>query len=340
MKTRLDQYASDLYSQDGEDGCIEHIFQRIGVGTSIAVEFGAGQGVAGSNTARLWRDQDWTAYLIEPDPRLFLVLRKNTMKHKVSCQRAFVMPTGADSIGEMLSVWGVTATIDFMSIDVDGNDYAILAELTCRPRVVCIEFNPTVPPHISLRQAQHDEMFGASLLAIIELAQRLGYRFVGATRCNAFLVVEDEAAPFDNYETDPTALFSHDRYTYAVTDFSGRMTLCGAPLPWDAKAPYVLPLIANVPVFPSSNDVDQIRKGFEAQWGPAAWYTPADFAASTIDLQESHVAYVLSSDPPLVCFDMTNDSPDTIEFYAACAETRGYRSLLIGRVLGLVKEPQ
>jgi hypothetical protein len=33
----------------------------------------------------------------------------------------------------------VTGHIDFLSIDIDGNDYAVWEALMARPRVVCIE---------------------------------------------------------------------------------------------------------------------------------------------------------------------------------------------------------
>jgi hypothetical protein len=331
--TLLIDHASNIYSQFGEDGIVEHIFQMIGPRSNIAVEFGAGDGFSCSNTAHLWRDQSWKAYLIEPDAGRFDQLMRNITGSAAFAYRGHITPTGPQSIGERLSEWGVIDTVDFMSIDVDGDDYQILEALTIRPRVISIEFNPTVPPHIELRQSSLGDTFGASLLAIIRLGQRIGYTFIGATRCNAFLVLNSEAVLF-SHETDPTVLFVPAEYTYMVTDFAGRTMLAGQALPWEAKEPYVMPVYTSAYVAPVCDDPAYIRLGFERQWGPARWFTAHD-------LDRTAFMQVLTVErPPLVCLDLSNGSLNPVEWIWIGHEAPQYRASLIGRVLGLVLKDQ
>ncbi len=333
---KLTDFAVNRFSQFGEDGCIAHIFDLIGEGSGVCVDFGAGDGVSCSNTARLWRSDLWSAVLVEADPERFGFLEATAEGHDAICEQTLVAPLGPDSIDAILRQHGIDA-VDFMSIDIDGDDYAILAFLQVMPRVICIEFNPTVPPHISLRQSAVGGTFGASLRSIIDLAFTKGYRFVGATYCNAFLVQDSEAGPFDGYETDPMVLFPPESYTYAVTDFAGKVVLTGQPLPWGARAAYV-PELIGVPTYPVSDSVDQLTRGFEAEWGPALRLTPTDLAATTVTLSHDKLRSILGEAPGLVCVDLSNDAPGTEEGLVRVAAGCGYAAIRAGRVLGLMRE--
>lgn len=332
----LGNFRDDIYSQFGEDGCIRHIFEQIGVKDGVAVEFGASDGLSSSNTAHLWRDEDWTAFLVEADHERYCALGENITDNVDACE-AYVTPTGLSSIASLMAGYTI-APVDFMSIDVDGDDYAILAALEVRPRVICVEFNPTVPPHMELRQAGLGGMFGASLLAFVRLAPKLGYRFVGATYCNAFLVLESEAEPFDGYECDPTVLFSPEAFTYAVSDFAGRTVLCGSPLPWGARDPYVLPLTPG-DIAPITSNVHQIRRGFESWWGPALWLTPNDLAAETVLLSHNKFRALLKG--PLICVDLSSfGNIRQGDWMRKEAVSIGYRPLACGPVLGLIRRKE
>lgn len=331
MSVRLDMYASnDEYTVDGEAGIIAHIFERIGCVSRVAVEVGAGDGISCSNTARLWREEDWFAFLIEPDPDRFQALDGNAQPFKTVCHQGFITPSGPDSISELLESYSIPP-VDFMSIDIDGDDYFIFEALSCRPRVVCIEFNPTVPPHVAIHQERLGEAFGASLLAMTRLGASLGYRFIGATRCNAFFILDPEGQAFEGYVTDLKTLFPYEGFTYAVTDFHGRVVLCGQGLPWQAKEPYVLPLVASTTVYPITTVSQHLRRGFESLWGPAAWVI---YEGSHQRLE----GLLTDSRQRLVCVDVTNssDRQGTIEEIITLANAHGYRPVVMGVVVGLI----
>src|SRR5581483_10712642 len=71
-KPKLSDFKLNVFSQWGEDGIIQKIFNIIGVKSKICVEFGAADGFYFSNTANLWsKDPSWKAVLIECDPKFF-----------------------------------------------------------------------------------------------------------------------------------------------------------------------------------------------------------------------------------------------------------------------------
>lgn len=329
--TRLDDFASnDAHTVDGEAGLINHIFEQIGIRSRVAVEFGAGDGDSCSNTARLWRDEKWFGFLVEADSNRFRDLQANASSYDTECRQTLLSPSGPNSISKLLKDSKIT-DIDFMSIDIDGDDYFILRGLECKPRVICIEFNPTIPPHVEVKQAKVGESFGASLLAIVRLAGSIGYQFVGASRCNAFLVKATEARPFDSYETDLEVLFPANAFTYAISDYHGRVVLCGQPLPWQAKEPYVLPLDASTNIFPVTTSAQHLRTGFESLWGPAWWL-------SAVGLSKERLTRLLCEKRPLVCVDLTGSNPDATTWIGDTARSHNYVTLPVGPILGLVSK--
>lgn len=167
----LDNYRMNVTSQNGEDGIIEELFGRLGLTNSFCIEFGAWDGKHLSNVWHLWHNHGWDALLIESDEQRAKALALSVAAFaKVNVQHALITPEGATSIGTIAKARGAPAQIDLLSIDVDGNDYYIFQHLTyLSPRVIIIEYNPTIPPHIAIVQ-KLDEYFGASALAITQLA--------------------------------------------------------------------------------------------------------------------------------------------------------------------------
>lgn len=329
--TRLDEYASnDAYTQFGEAGMRAHIFDRIGVQSRVCVEFGANDGLSCSNTAQLWRNDHWKAVCVESDPALFQSLYSNSRMHNVIRVNTHVTPAGPYCIARILADRGID-DVDFMSIDIDGDDFHVLAQLACRPRVICIEANPTIPPHVELHDTAPGGSIGASMLAIERLASRVGYRFVGSSYCNAFLVAETEAGVFDGYDCTPR--WEPGDYTYVVSDFHGRTLNVGKGLPWGAREPYVRPVTASAGLSPASDNPLWIRTGFEVLWGPARWVDTGGL--DTVRLEQ------ILDESQLVCVDLTqHGSLDAVAWMWDVAEARGRTAILVGRVLGLIPKDQ
>lgn len=212
---KLSDFGWNRFSQFGEDGAVAHCLGLIGESSRFCVEIGAGDGFHLSNTALL-REKGWTALLAEADDARFRDLERNAPEEE--CVHVVV---GPGNINELIA----GRAVDVMSIDVDGDDWFIFEAMTCRPRLVVIEFNCSVPPHLSMRGARLGGRFGASAKAMVELAEAKGYALVGINHTNAFFVPQELAVHFEGYETDLSVLMADRRWAVAVSDYSGRPLL-------------------------------------------------------------------------------------------------------------------
>lgn len=243
-RARLSDFGSNRYSQSGEDGMIAECLRRLGPrsdhleegDTRVCVEFGAGDGISCSNTRALWTTAAWGAVLVEADADLFERARENAIGG--DCGAAIfpvhraVTPTGPDSIDAILDWLGVGQAIDVMSIDVDGDDFWHLLGLRRRPRLLLVEFNPTIPPHLDIQPRGPGNRMGVGILTLVRAAAQRGYTFIGASASNAFLVRTEDADAFADLETDLAVLMPPDRYMYLATDFDGRVVPMGAQPQW------------------------------------------------------------------------------------------------------------
>jgi hypothetical protein len=75
-KNIFSSYKKDIFSQCGEDGIIERIFEIIQNKNSWVVEFGAHDGQSMSNSLNLIKNHNWKAVLIEADSSKFENLKR------------------------------------------------------------------------------------------------------------------------------------------------------------------------------------------------------------------------------------------------------------------------
>ncbi|MGB8363504.1 MAG: FkbM family methyltransferase [Rhizomicrobium sp.] len=189
----LASYARDIYSQSGEDGIIGEILNRIGSASQMdgwCVEFGAWDGIHLSNTYNLIKNRGYRAVLIEGDAIRHKQLCKNIPSADIIKICQFVNFEGDASLGSILKKTPIPEDFDFLSIDIDGCDYFILESLTdYRPKLVCIEYNPTIPNEVEFVQPKDFSVKqGSSAKSLTRLAEKMGYALVAVTHCNLFFV--------------------------------------------------------------------------------------------------------------------------------------------------------
>ncbi len=229
MKPKLTDHGFNRHSQFGEDGVIERIFALIGVRSKLCIEFGAWDGFHLSNTANLWTN-GWKGVLIEGHSARFAELTKNVQQYQCTCIEAYVEPAGPQSLESLLAKNKISADVDLLSIDIDGDDYYILDGLDqLRPRVIICEYNPTIPAHIDL-YAERGSNFGASVSALERVGRGKGYRLVAITDTNCFFVLDNEFAGFAGYETSIDQIRIERHLVYLMTSYSGRYVVSkGSP---------------------------------------------------------------------------------------------------------------
>lgn len=179
-----------VYSQNGEDGVLEHIFSTLGTTNKLAVEFGVGDGQE-TNT-RLLVEQGWKCIWF--DAYDATVIHKN-----VTFCRAWLT---THTLPLEFAATKVPAEFDLLSIDVDGNDYHLRQAIAkYRPRVIVQEYNGcygpleeyVMPQNDTYKWKLWDKNFGASLLSLTKQANALGYDLVycESRGVNAFFVRQD-----------------------------------------------------------------------------------------------------------------------------------------------------
>ncbi len=196
-------------SQFGEGSIISEILDRLDIHYGLTVEFGAGDGFHLSNTRHLW-DARWRAVMIEADPALYPWLVDNAVDYaeNVVTIEATVTP---DNVNDF-----VYADAAVVSIDVDGDDFAILCAMDAQPNVLCVEHHPMIPAHISMVGGP---AIGCSALALKEWGEANGYTIVAMTHCNTIMVPDvDAKTDFADVDTDFLHMFDPSGVTWVLSN--------------------------------------------------------------------------------------------------------------------------
>lgn len=182
----LSKYEKKVYSEHGEDGVLEKIFDLIGTKSKFYVEFGVQDGKECN-----------TRYFREHHGFHGLMMDSGYDKPEINFHKEIIT---AENINELLKKYKVPHEFDVLSIDIDSNDFYVWQALTFNPRVVVIEYNPNHSPtedkvvvYDASRFWDGTSYFGASILAFFKLGQLKGYSLVYAERgaCNLFFIRDD-----------------------------------------------------------------------------------------------------------------------------------------------------
>jgi hypothetical protein len=120
------KFKDNTYSQTGEDGIIKKILEILPEKDQWCVEFGAWDGVFLSNTRNLIEQDGYHAVLIEGSKKKYADLCRNyANSEKVVALNNLVGFSDADNLDQILKDTPIPTNFDFLSIDVDGNDYHI-----------------------------------------------------------------------------------------------------------------------------------------------------------------------------------------------------------------------
>ena len=165
-------------SQDLQDIKIDYLLRKK---NGFYVEFGADDGIKNSNTHYLEKLKGWSGILAEPNPKTFLELQLNRPVNSLSSLIVFeesglevdficsgqlstiksfkdddhnsadrnasieqILKIGTISLLDLLKTHNAPKIIDFLSIDTEGSEYAILSNFdfsSYQINVICVEHN-------------------------------------------------------------------------------------------------------------------------------------------------------------------------------------------------------
>lgn len=154
----LSQYRINTFSQFGEDGVIDKLFEIAGIKSGWLVELGAWDAVHMSNTRYQYLKGCFDLLLAESDLQRYNEIRDNyvnlfpnTMGNTAIGPiiiNAKIETSGQNSLNHIFA-WFNIRNIALLSIDIDGEDLNIwnsLDKTLYRPKVVVIEFGKWQDP--------------------------------------------------------------------------------------------------------------------------------------------------------------------------------------------------
>lgn len=189
----------NVFSQAGDDGIIQYLINKIPVKNKVFVEFGV-ENYKESNTRFLLMNNNWSGLVIDGSQNNINQIKRDPIYNffdlKVDC--SFIT---RENINGIIGKY-INGDIGILSVDIDGNDFWVLDAINVvSPEILIVEYNAlfggeraiTIPYNPEfVRQKQHysNLYWGVSLKAIIYLANKKGYSFVGCNNCciNAYFV--------------------------------------------------------------------------------------------------------------------------------------------------------
>jgi len=200
----IQDYEFKVFSQWGDDGIIQFLINKVNIPFTTFIEFGV-QDYTESNTRFLLMNNNWSGFIMDGSADYIESIKKRDYywRHRLTAKAAFVT---SENINELIQSTGFHNEVGIYHIDIDGNDYWIWKATTAiNPVIVIVEYQSvfgvekaiTVPykPDFFRTQEHHSNLYyGASLLALCDLAEEKGYYFVGCNSAgnNAYFVRKDK----------------------------------------------------------------------------------------------------------------------------------------------------
>lgn len=270
MKEKLNKFAKNITSQDGEDGILEYIITHTKAQIrKIVCEFGAWDGKYLSNTYNLWHDQGWKAILIESSSDRYRQLVHNCSGKDVHTLNCHVTPKGEGTLDHLFKINGFDPKIGILSIDIDSYDYHIWKNLSyVDPQIVVVEHNQTIPAYIEYHDPEEDTFLRCSAKSLESLGLQKGYQLVCCTATNSIFVKETlfNADKFPNMPVEYLFDYSHLNFQILLAGMDNMYPVFSRKVSFKGKILFrlihrILSLVGKKRyIRPSENVIRQIKK--------------------------------------------------------------------------------
>jgi len=226
----LSGFAADVYSQTGEEGIIAKALSLLPAKDRWCVEFGAWDGRHLSNTYHLVESDQYNVVLIEGDKTKYDALcAEYPFQKQAFFANTFVGWTADDGLDSILSKYAIPQDFDFLSIDIDGNDFHVWKAVEkYRPKLVLIEFNPTSSNRFNYVQppdpARNTSNSPAPLVA---LGKSKGYELICVVGPNLLFVDERYFSAFGIPDNSLEVMRDEDEVAKLFLGFDGTLQVEG-----------------------------------------------------------------------------------------------------------------
>jgi len=191
--TDLNLFRNRVFSQFGQDGVLEKIFEVISTTNKYFVEFGSSGNDSGMGNTAYLRRQGFNGLLMDGSARPY---NNNINDKTYEVKIEFI---NSKNINHLFKKYNVPIEFDFLSIDIDGQDFHVWNNLqNYSPRVVSIEMNYHIAPGKDYVMKLNDkwiwsgnEFAGSSITALKKLGNKKGYSLVCTCMSDAIFVRND-----------------------------------------------------------------------------------------------------------------------------------------------------
>ncbi len=207
----LEEVEFKVFSEWGEDGIIQYLINNIEIENKIFIEFGVSD-YKESNTRFLLMNDLWKGLIIDTEKDCIASIKKDEIywRYDLIAVHSFIT---RENINDIIVNHGFKGKIGILSIDIDGNDFWVWEKIKAvDPAIVICEYNsllgnlvPVSIPYDAnfFRTKAHfsNLYFGASLPALVQLAEKKGYDFAGSNSAgsNAFFVKKEFSGKLKKY---------------------------------------------------------------------------------------------------------------------------------------------
>jgi hypothetical protein len=205
------EFRKNNYSQNGEDGVLEKITNLLELNNLELCEFGAWDGIQGSNTFNLLKKYNAKCVYIEGDKKKYASLLKTTEKNPNITPINTYIDVSQNKLDNVLSKTFLKKNFDILSIDIDSNDLDVWESLeNYQPKIVVIEINSSIKPGILQKHSLEHQ--GNSFSSTISVGKKKMYTAVCHT--GNLIFVKNEYIDKLNFPkdliNDPKKLFIND----------------------------------------------------------------------------------------------------------------------------------
>jgi hypothetical protein len=197
-----------VFSQNGEDGIIDYLLNRLFIENAKFVEIGT-EDYSEANTRFLYEATNSRGLIIDDS------LNMKELSNEIELWKGRILAVKdkvkTKNINSILEKNNFNKNIDLFSIDIDGIDYWIINKLPKKiSKIFIAEFNPLFGPNLEITVPNIEDFertkyhfsnlcWGMSLKALINLMKKKGFIFLGVNNLknNAFFINEDFKNNFD-----------------------------------------------------------------------------------------------------------------------------------------------
>ena len=191
-------------SQYGEGGLIASLLSEFGTPHGATLELGFS--IFENNSIASLLSSNRKGFYIDGSSaevaKSNAIIRKAELSDRIFTIQSFITKS---NINDTIESFGMSEEIDYLSIDIDGNDYWIWQAIeVIHPRIVSVEYNASFGPTASVSTPYRDDFIrhnfhksglghGASFRALISLGADKGYLCLGpdSTGLNLYFLRSD-----------------------------------------------------------------------------------------------------------------------------------------------------